>query len=92
MPLSYKGPPSDIRFILAQMVQYGATGELLEERCMEQLMDENDTIDSVHRKINAVLDRDIHEICDFQAFDPMPTTSGPDSPLSFFTQSNKMWH
>jgi hypothetical protein len=45
-------PPSDIRFLLAQMVDYGASRDLLESRFGEHLADDGDTVDSDHQKID----------------------------------------
>jgi hypothetical protein len=53
--IELRRPSSDIRFLLVQMVYYGASRETLECRFRSQLADEGDTIDSVHRKIDALL-------------------------------------
>jgi hypothetical protein len=48
-------PASDIRFLLAQMVHYGANRESLETRFCDHLADDGDTPDSVPRKIDLLL-------------------------------------
>jgi GTPase SAR1 family protein len=48
--------PSELRFLLAQMVKYGASREHLEEQFFENLRDDEEkTEDSVHSKITALL-------------------------------------
>jgi hypothetical protein len=46
---------SDIRFLWAQMVYYGASRESLETRFCDHLADDGDAPDSVRRKINLLL-------------------------------------
>jgi hypothetical protein len=56
-------PPSDLRFLLAQMAKYNASREFSESRFWHHLMDEGDTVDSVHRKIDLLLHPDAYESC-----------------------------
>jgi hypothetical protein len=46
---------SDIRFLLAQIVYYGASHESLETRFCDRLADDGDTPDSIRRKIDLLL-------------------------------------
>jgi DNA polymerase III delta prime subunit len=78
-------PPNDIRFLLVQMVNYGASRETLESRFWSQLADEGDTIDCVHRKINALLHPERSRCWDRPEENEMPLTSPVDEPLSVLT-------
>jgi hypothetical protein len=49
--------PSEMRFLLAEMVRYGANRRLLETEFASRLADENDRPEDVRRKINQLLDR-----------------------------------
>jgi hypothetical protein len=48
-------PATDIRFLLAQTVNYGASRESLETRFYDHLADDGDTPNSVRRKIDLLL-------------------------------------
>jgi hypothetical protein len=64
--IELRRPPSDLRFLLAQMVNYGADREILESRFSCQLADDGDTFDSVHRKIDRLLHRESCAFFDLQ--------------------------
>jgi hypothetical protein len=51
-------PPSDVRFLLAQMVNYGARRQPLEDQFFAQLADQGDTVQHVHHKIDLLLHPD----------------------------------
>jgi hypothetical protein len=59
-------PPSDIRFLLALMVQNGANQTSLERDFSDYLADDGDDIESVHHKINLLLNHDDMMISDYQ--------------------------
>jgi Cdc6-like AAA superfamily ATPase len=84
MPLNFAGP-SDTRFRLIQMVHYGASRETLECQFRSQLADEGDTIDSVHRKIGALLHPESSACWDLQEENEMPSPFGVDESLSVLT-------
>jgi hypothetical protein len=64
--IDLNGPPSDIRFILAQMVCHGASRKVLEARFWDHLADEGDTVDSLRRKIDLPLYPDAFIFCNLQ--------------------------
>jgi hypothetical protein len=53
-------PPSDIWFLLAQVVEHNAGREFLESRLWHHLADERDTVDSVHHKIDFLFHPDAY--------------------------------
>jgi hypothetical protein len=76
---------SDIRFRLAQMVDYGASRKPLETRFCDHLADDGDTLDAVRRPKDLLL----HPV-DLASYDhffdgQLSISSGPDSYLSLLT-------
>jgi hypothetical protein len=59
-------PPSDMRFVLAQMVGYGASREALENRSWKQFTDDEDNHVSVPGKIHMLLNPDKYESSAYQ--------------------------
>jgi hypothetical protein len=53
--IDLKRRPSDVHFLLAQMIYYGASRESLEARFCDHLADDGDTPDSVCRTIDLLL-------------------------------------
>jgi ATP-dependent exoDNAse (exonuclease V) alpha subunit len=80
--IGLRRPPSDIRFLLVQMVHYSASRETLECRFRTQLADEGDTIDSVHHKLGALLHPESSACRDLQEENEMPLTFAVDESLS----------
>jgi hypothetical protein len=75
-------PPSDLRFLLSQMVAYGADRSKLERIFWNKLLDEGDDADSLSEKIRALIDR--HK----QGFVPVD-----DHEQSHFTvQEESLWN
>jgi hypothetical protein len=74
--------PSDIHFLLTQIVYYGAGREDLETRLCDHLVDEGETPDSGHRKSDLLVHFDTLSSSDRQDDDKMPPSPDPDSPLS----------
>jgi hypothetical protein len=79
-------PPNHLRFLLAQLVCYGAHRERLEYRFGKYLGDEDDNFDSNRPKINLLFDHDAHDWCDSQEDHQVPPTSPPESVLSLLTE------
>jgi hypothetical protein len=84
-PVDLQRPPGCIPFLLAQMVKDGARRELLVGRFFEQLADEGDTLEDVHRKIDLLLHSDVYAYYDPHDDDQLPPISDPDSSLSLLT-------
>jgi hypothetical protein len=78
-------PPSDIRFFLVSMVHSGASGEILECRFRLQLADERNVIDSVHRKIDALLHPESSACWNLQEENEVLLTFAVDESLSVLT-------
>jgi hypothetical protein len=78
-------PASDIRFLLAQMVYYGASRESSETRFCDHLADDGDTPDSVCRKIDLLLRPFDMSSYDTLGDHQLSTSSDPDSHLSLLT-------
>jgi hypothetical protein len=78
-------PESDIRFLLAQMVSYGASRESLETRFCDHLTYDRDTPDSVRRKIDLLLHPFGVSSYDGLGDDQLSISSDPDSHLSLLT-------
>jgi hypothetical protein len=78
-------PASDICFLLAQMVYSGASRESLETRFCDHLVDDGDTPDSVHRKINLLPHSFDMSSCDGLDDNEISISSDPDSHLSLLT-------
>jgi hypothetical protein len=83
--IELRRPPSDIRFLLVQIVHSGANRETLECRFRSQLADEGDIIDSVHRKIDGLLHPESSRCWDLQEENEMPRTLAVDESLSVLT-------
>jgi hypothetical protein len=78
-------PASDIRFLLAQMVDYGASRESLETRFCDHLADDGDTPDSVRRKIDLLLHPFDMSSYDGLGDDQLSISSDSDSHFSLLT-------
>jgi hypothetical protein len=78
-------PASDIRFLLAQMVYYGASRESLEIRFCDHLADGEDTPDSVRRKTDLLLHPFDMSSYDGLGDDQLSIYCDPDSHLSLLT-------
>jgi tRNA(Met) C34 N-acetyltransferase TmcA len=63
------------------MVYYGASREFLELRFQANLADDDDTIDSVRRTIDLLLNSESYTGCDHQDGDQMPDTQVGDQSL-----------
>jgi hypothetical protein len=83
--MDLNGPASDIRFLLAQMVYYGASRESLETHFCDHLADDGDNPDSVHRKIDLLLHPLNMSSYDGLVDDQLSISSDPDSHLSLLT-------
>jgi hypothetical protein len=88
--IALRRPPSDIRFLLAQMVHYGASREPLEFEFRAELADGDEPRDSVHRKIDFLLDPDRYVWTNHQEEDQVPVLFAPDSPLSLLTTEQRI--
>jgi hypothetical protein len=75
-------PASGICFLLAQMVYYGASRKSLETRFCDHLADDGDTLDSVRRKIDLLLQPFNMPSCDDLGDDQRSISSDSDSHLS----------
>jgi hypothetical protein len=82
-------PASDIRFLLAYMVYYGASRKSLETRFCDHLADDEDTPDSVRRKIDLLLHRFDMSSYDGLGDDQLSFSSDPDSDLSLLTPEHR---
>jgi hypothetical protein len=78
-------PASDIRFLLAQMIHYGASRESLETRFCDHLADDGDYLDYVYRKIDLLLHPFDMSSYDGLSYDQLSISSDPDSHLSLLT-------
>jgi hypothetical protein len=78
-------PASDIRFLLAHIVYYGASRESLQTRFCDHLADDGDTLDSVRRKIDLLLHPFDMSSYDSLGDDQLSISSDPDSHLSLLT-------
>jgi hypothetical protein len=78
-------PASDIRFLLAQMVYYGASRESLESHFYDHLAYNGDTPDSVRCKIDLLLCPFDMSSYDSLGDDQLSISSDPDSHLFLLT-------
>jgi hypothetical protein len=83
--IDFNIPANDIRFLLAQMVYYGASRESSETRSCDRLADDGDTPDSVRRKIDLLLHSFDMPSCDGLGDGQLSISSDPDFHLSLFT-------
>jgi hypothetical protein len=84
-PIDLNRPASDIRFLLAQMVYYGASHKSLETRFCDHLADDGDTPDCVHRKIDLLFHPFDMSSYDSLGDDQLSISSDPDFHLSLLT-------
>jgi hypothetical protein len=78
-------PANDIRFLLAQMVYYGASHESLETHFCDHLADDRDTPDSVRRKIDLLFHPFDMSSYDGLGDNQLSVSSDRDSHLSLLT-------
>jgi hypothetical protein len=63
-------PPSEIRFLLATMVFYGASRAFLEDRFARDLAEPGDTLDRLHWRLNQLIDRNQFPSLDSDVLSP----------------------